>query len=128
VLKINTLYTLILLFLLLTSLVAGIWVIYNLDPNVSVNNVFWFFLSSGVFVSTSIALLLYVFRQRFGVRELAHTHFTVSLRQGFLIGLCYIISLFLQSKGLFTWLNSIYLMVALIFLESFFIYNQRRSQ
>jgi hypothetical protein len=128
VLKINSFYTIILLAFLLASLIGGIWVVYNLDPQAGLGNVALFFAASAVFVISAVALVLYYFRQRFGTRELVHRHFLVSVRQGFLVGLCYATALYLQSKGLFSWVNAGLLAAALVFLESYFIYSERRRR
>lgn len=103
------------------------WLVYSLDPNEKLTNIVLFYFSSGLFALFTFAFLLYSFRQRFGVREMAKRHFLVSLRQGALIAICFITGLILQAHGLFTWVNSLFLVGALLFLEIFFIYNSRKA-
>lgn len=126
-LKINTFYSYLLLLLAITSLAGGVGVIYKLEPS-NINNVIAFYSTTGLFVFSATAYFLYFFRQRFGVRELAQTHFIVSLRQGIWLAIFYVLSLILQYFELFTWLNTVFLMIALTCLESYFIYRERKSR
>ena len=73
------------------------------------------------------AVIGFFLRRRFGVRELAALHFTVSVRQAALIAVTAVASLVLQSFRLFSWINMGLLLLALIFLEFFFITNQKNS-
>ncbi|MBX4187688.1 MAG: hypothetical protein KW793_00965 [Candidatus Doudnabacteria bacterium] len=126
-LKINSFYNFILLTISLLSTVLSVWIVYSLDPYQKLSNVFLFFLATGILVTSVVALVLYYFRQKFGVRELVHKHFAVSIRQGTLVGLAYVVGMLLQSKDLFTWLNSLFLVLALAFLEGYFIYSEKKS-
>jgi hypothetical protein len=125
--KINQLFTICLSTVAVLSLIASVWIVYQLDPFQSVDNILYFYFASGLLVLSLTALILYSFRQRFGVREFAQRHLKLSLRQGLWIAMFYVIALFLQSKDLYTWLNSIFLFAALTFLETYFIYNERKS-
>lgn len=124
--KINKIYSLILGVLAVLAIIASILVITKLDPYEKTLNIILFYASTGIFVISSSAFILYFFRQRFGVRELAQQHFYVSIRQGIWIGLLYGAGVFLQSQGLFTWLTSVFLVAALTFLEGYFLYKERQ--
>ena len=94
----------------------------------NITNVVIFYACSGTFTLTLTALILFFFRQRFGIREMVWRHLMVSVRQGFWVAAMLIIALILQSYNLFSWLNSIFLVFALTFLEIYFLYNERRTQ
>jgi hypothetical protein len=126
--KLHTLFTITLLSLAIASGIATTWVIYRLDPSASARNIIAFYVTSCLFVLGTCALTMFFFRERYGMRELVKRHFYVSLRQGAWMALLYGSSMFLQSKGLFTWLNSAFLVIALTFLESYFIYNERKPE
>jgi hypothetical protein len=111
----------------IVSLIASVWVVYSLDPGANAGNVAMFYGASGLFVLSSVALVMLFFRQRFGVREMVRYHLKISLRQAFWVSLLYVAALVLQSQELFTWLNSAFLVIALTFLEVYFLYNERKS-
>jgi hypothetical protein len=127
-LKPSFFYLSILGFVTLASLGASIWAINALDPEESVANVAIFYASSGMFVLAASAMALFSIRQRFGVREMVQKHFKVSLRQGTWGAVLYIAAMVLQANGLLTWLNSAFLLIALTFLETYFLYNDRKNE
>lgn len=125
--KLNSFYYWLLGLIAILSLIASVWVVYNLDPESKTGNVAIFYGCSGLFVISTVTLILFFFRQRFGVREMVQRHFKISLRQAAWVGLLYTAALILQSQGLFTWLNSAFLVIALTFLEVYFLYSEQKQ-
>jgi hypothetical protein len=125
--KPNSFYSWVLGLLAIVSLIASVWVVYKLDPLANSGSVAIFYCCSGIFILSISALILFFFRQRFGTREMVKQHLKTSLRQGFWVALLYLAALILQSQGLFSWLNSAFLVIALTFLEVYFLYNERKS-
>ena len=111
------------MFFTLASAVGLFLIIRNLDPYASSFNLI--FLYADIFIlSFGIAELTGFFTRRiFGVRELAHKHLVVSLRQAVWLGLLVMLSLVLLGFGLFNWWNAILLVFCLIFLESYFLFK-----
>lgn len=127
-LKLNTFYSWILSVIVIGSLIASIFVVYKIDPTENVQSIIYFYLATGTFLLSSSSLVLFFLRQKFGTKEMVKSHIQASLRQGFWITLLYATAMFLQSKGLFTWLNAVFLVFALTFLESYYLYNERKTR
>ena len=83
-----------------------------------------FYLILGLAVLGTITILGFWLRRLFYQKELAFEHVMVSFRQAIWISLIVIISLYLQSKQLLNWLNTILLVLGLGLIEFFFLSNQ----
>lgn len=125
--KPSAFYTIILIVLGLTSIIAAVWVIVNLEPSTA-SNLYAFYGSIGATILFVSALTMFSLRQKFGIREMVTSHFWISLRQGFWVAVMVVVALILQSNNLFSWLNTFYLILALTFLETYFLYNERQKQ
>lgn len=125
--RLITFFTIILLAIAFTSLIASAWVLTSLSPETDSKNVIWLYASTGLFVFSLLSWALFAFRQKFGLREFVSQHIFLSLRQGFLITLMFLASMILQEHRLFTWLNAAFLVVALSFLEGYFLYRSKNS-
>jgi hypothetical protein len=71
-------------------------------------------LSFSVFV-----LLGFYLRRMFGQPELLNKYFSIAVRQGIFLALILTASLVLASQGLFSWINAMFLVLAVVFFESF---------
>lgn len=109
------------------SFLGLIAIIYLLDPTQGFTNKLLFYLDFAIFVFLLGSLLGYYLRKKFGQRELQLRHFRVSIRQAVWFSVLITTSLFLISNDLFSLTNTILLLLALIFLESFFVSRQNRS-
>ncbi|MGE5297911.1 MAG: hypothetical protein ACM3KM_01990 [Acidobacteriaceae bacterium] len=114
---------------LLSALSLGflIWMVAKSDPNENP----WLNLSIfyAAVLCLSIGLLTiagFFVRQKLGVREFAAVHLKTAARQSALAGILIVCSLILQSFRLFSWLNSLILLLALISLEFYFLFNERK--
>lgn len=104
------------------SLISLVLVIRYLDPYGARFNVVLFYLDLLVLIMSTAALAGFQLRQMFGQRERAENYFFVSLRQAVWFSVIIAGSLILQSSGLFNLLNAAILVLAFIFLESYFLY------
>jgi hypothetical protein len=86
-----------------------------------------FYVSTFGAVTALAALGGFLARRKFGAREFLTSQLKTSIRQGILIGILFSASLILQSFRLFSWTNSIILLVALISLEFYFLSNERKT-
>lgn len=126
--KLYTAYTVTLSALATGTAAASAWVILNTDPAQGPGTLALFYASTGGFVLAAAALAMYLIRAKLGLRERIKRHFYVSLRQGLWVAVLFAASMYLQSAQLFSWMSSGLLVVALIFLESYFLNNERESQ
>jgi hypothetical protein len=111
----------------LLSFLGLVAIIYFLDPTVGTMHKLLFYLDFGVFTFMLFILIGYSIRKKFGQRELQIIHFRTSLRQALWFSLLITVSLFLFSNNLFSIVNTILLIIVLIFLESFFISRQEKQ-
>jgi len=126
--KLHTVYTVSLAALAALSGIASAWVTYNTEPAQGLGSLTAFYASTGLFTLSLVALAGYLVRARFGIREKVKRHFYVSLRQGAWVGLLFVASMYLESVQLFSWASSGLLVVALTFLESYYLNNERKPQ
>lgn len=110
------------------SLAGLILILYFLDPGAGALNRFLFYADFAVFAFMLSTLAGFSLRKRLGQREFVTRHFTVSVRQAFWFTTLITFSLFLLSNDLLSWLNTSLLVVALVFLESFFLSRQKSNQ
>ncbi|HYE22228.1 MAG TPA: hypothetical protein VD998_01415 [Verrucomicrobiae bacterium] len=113
--------------LLVLSLAGLTYTILKLSPdqNGTVNIAIFYTL---IFLISfcSATLIGFLLRRRFGVREFLTQHLRISIRQGLWLAILITCSFLLQSLRLFSWTNSLLLAGALIFLESFFLANDKK--
>lgn len=115
-----------------TLLCWGVWgyVLYTIDP--SATN--WigfglFYATLFLALSGSFAILGFLFRFVVLKRELVFHSVKTAFRQSFLFSFLILAVLFLQAKGLLTWLNLFFLAGALVLLEFFWLsYNQGKAK
>ncbi len=118
-------YIALLIGLLIFSIAAFIFIVTVLDPTGSKSAILTFYLNLFILTLSSSALLAYYLRQSFGQRELSYRHLVISFRQGLWFSLLIVVSMNLQVYGLFSALNAMFLTIALIFLEAYFVYNKK---
>lgn len=103
-------------------------VVTYLNPDIAGTLGFLFFYLS-LFLSVTGTLTILGFGWRY-VRhrdEVLFRHVSISFRQGALLGLMVVASLFLESKSLLTWWNLGLLIVGLTLLEFFWLSARRSS-
>jgi hypothetical protein len=107
-----------------------IWgfVIYFVDPTVAgIMGFIFFYLSLFLSLVGTLSVLGLLLRKKFGKEEFIFKTVTISFRQAILLGLMIIGALILKSQKLLTWWNIIFLILALIIMEFFFIsYSKKR--
>lgn len=103
-------------------------ILYILDPESSALNRFLFYTDFAILSYMVACLAGFYLRQRWGQREFRTKHFAVSARQAVWFMILLTASLYLLSHDLFSLVNSILLVLALIFLESFFIARQKNIE
>jgi hypothetical protein len=127
-LKKYQIYAALLIVLLLGSAAAMIYILNKLDPTVNAPvSLGSFYLIAFLFVFSAMALLSFWIRRRFGTSELVVLHFRQSLRQGALTAILATCALILQSLRLFSLTNLGLIIAALLFLEFYFITNERKN-
>lgn len=107
-----------------------IWgfVLYSVDPTTAgiLGFVFFYFSLFLALVGT-LSVLGLLLRRKFGKGEFIFKTVTISFRQSILLGLMIIGALILKSQKLLTWWNIIFLVLALVVMEFFFIaYSKKR--
>jgi len=112
------------LMVLATSVCWGIWIFVVLTINPDITN--WigfvlFYVSLFLAIVGASAIVGFVIRFVTLKQELAFYLVKESFRQSFLFSSLIVISLFLLSRGLFTWLNLFFLMASLSILEYFLL-------
>lgn len=120
-------YSVFLVLITLFSALGLILIIRYLDPYQSAFNIVIFYLSLLALVLSFTALAGFQVRQVLGQREHAGKDLRLSLRQAVWLSILIAGSLMLQSFGLFNFLNAIILILAFIFLESYFLYSNQND-
>lgn len=106
----------------LISFAAWIYVLFNIDPTqTSILGVVFFYTSLGLTLIGFFSLIGFGARKRFMKQELDFRHVYVSFRQAIFISGILIVVLLLQSHNLFSWLNVIFLIIALTALDFFIV-------
>ncbi|MFA5413817.1 MAG: hypothetical protein WC348_04785 [Patescibacteria group bacterium] len=107
-----------------------IWVsvLYLIDPTQAGFLGFTFFyLSLFLSIVGTMSVLGLILRMKLGKEELVFKTVTTSFRQATLLGLLVIGGLILKSQRILTWWNILFLLLALIVIEFFFIsYAKKR--
>ena len=108
--------------LLLASSLAVL--IYRFEPgqNWFIPVIFYVIFLSLAFVLTTF--LGFLTRRFFGKREYLNSQLKISARQGLWLGLLVTLLLFLKAMDLFNIISVLLLLTALIFLESYFLYER----
>lgn len=119
-------YILVLWFLLTVTLGALILVIIRLDPTNGKFNLVVFYLDFAILIYCASCLVGYYLRKSIGQREYLNQYLKTSLRQSLWFSSLATISLLLKAFSLFTTLNVSLFLIALIFLESFFLVKTQR--
>ena len=115
-------------FLALSAIIVLLLIIFKLDPTTNRLNRLAFFIDFAVFVYALTALMGFYSRKSIGQREYLRHYLKISLRQGLWFSVLISVSLLLKSMKLFTVLNMSFLIIALVFLESFFLAKSQRNQ
>ena len=107
-----------------------IWafVLYLIDPTgAGFLGFVFFYLSLFLSLVGTLAVLGLLLRMKFGNEELVFKTVTTSFRQAILLGLLTIGGLILKSQRILTWWNIIFLVLALVVMEFFFMsYGKKR--
>jgi len=109
---------------------AWIYILFNIDPETS-NYLGFVLFYATLFLSLSgtFAILGLVLRFVALKRKLVFHFVGTAFRQSFLFSFLILAILFLQARGLLTWLNLIFLAGALVLLEFFWLsYNQGKAK
>ena len=117
----------ILALVFLASSAGLLWVVNNLDPKAAKTNPVIFFVTSFLVVYSLTFFIGFNIRQRFGLREHVSSYFKVSARQAIWYGLTAVSILVMQSYRMLNLTNSVMLAAAIICLELFFIFNDRKT-
>jgi hypothetical protein len=110
-----------------TILAFGGWiyVLFTIDPlQVNALGFVFFYFSLVLSLIGFFSLLGFGVRKIFMKKELDFRNVYVSFRQSVFISLIFVVVLLLQGQRLFTWLNVIFLIVALVALD-FFILSKK---
>ncbi len=100
------------------SWAAWIIVILKLDPYESTGVALGLFFVSLFFALIgTFTLLGFGLRRWVGKQEVYYHHLTVSLRQGFLLSFCTVLSIALLMLGLLTWWNGLLLVTVAVLIE-----------
>lgn len=107
----------------ITGVVSGLGLmltVFLLSPANSLSQIL-FYLLLFLFCFSFFTLAGVYIRKWTGQRELLNQYFGIAARQGLWFAIIVGISLLLLAHKLFTWLNAAYLILALVFLESYLI-------
>lgn len=123
------LYIILYAVLAIAALIALAYVVVKVNPEThKIQSLGLFYPALFLFSSSTSALAMFGLRRKFGVREFLTQHFVVSTRQGIWIGLLVCLSFLLQSQRLLSWINTLLLVAALVFLEFFFLTNDLKKE
>ena len=118
------------LYLILLSIAAVgfgigfVLVLTLLNPTHLLNLVLFYLILAGF--SFSVFTLVGVnLRKMLGLREMVNQYLGTSMRQGIWLTIILIVSLILLSHNLFTWLNAGFLILAIVFFESYLATKNR---
>jgi hypothetical protein len=114
------LYSIILITFSLILLIALLWLINKTAP-AGLGNIFLFYLIFGSFVFCVSTLLGLYLRRAWGQREFLNQYFATAMRQGLWFTILLTVSLILARRNLFSWLNAGFLVLTLVFLESYLL-------
>jgi hypothetical protein len=107
--------------------VIWVLVLYLIDPTATgILGFTFFYLSLFLAMTSSLSVLGLLFRIKFSKEEVIFKIVTISFRQAMMLSFLVIGSLFLKSKNLLTWWNIVFLILALIILEFFFISYKKK--
>ena len=112
------------LIIVFAASVTGLGIILNrLDPTSSPWNVALFYTVLGIMIFSFTFCIGFYSRRVFGIREHFRKHFIESVRQSVWFSILIVVALVLLSWGYFNWLNATFLVLALVFLESYFLFK-----
>lgn len=117
-------YTAVLYAALIASILLLALIVSQLDPTSSLFAQFLFYTDLFVFVLSLSTLFSFYLRKMIGQPEQVNNYLKTAFRQGIWFGILIVVSMILQSFGLFSLLNAVFLVIALVFLESYFLYNR----
>lgn len=101
---------------------AWLYVLFSIDPSQTNTLGFaFFYFSLGLSMIGFFSLLGFGVRKMLMKKELDFRNVYVSFRQSIFISLIFIVALLLQGQRLFTWLNVLFLIIALVALDFFII-------
>jgi hypothetical protein len=121
--KITTIANLGLILLLISSVIGLVLIINHVDPQAKTINPIILYADILVLIFSLTYLLGFLTRRMFGARERVLLHMQVAMRQSLWFGILIVASFLLLSQGLFSWLNASFLVLCLIFLESYFLFR-----
>jgi hypothetical protein len=117
-------YTAVLYAALAASVLLLVLIVSQLDPTGSTFSLILFYFDLFIFVLSLSTLLSFHMRKLIGQPEQINNYLKTGFRQGIWFAMLIVVSMILQSFGLFSLFNAIFLVVALVFLESYFLYNK----
>lgn len=107
---------------------AFVYVVNTINPEITNFLGFLFFYSSlFLAVSGTASVLGFVLRFWLLKQKLAFYSVKTAFRQSFLFGLLIILALILLANNLFTWINIVFLVIILFFIEFFFISYKKNN-
>ena len=121
----HKLYSILLIVASLAFLGGLVVLINSFGPDRLGNILLFYFLLSGLTFCLATLVGFYV-RKVFGQREMLNHYFRIAARQAGWFILLLAISLFLLSRGWFSWINATLLILTLVFLESYLITKSQK--
>ncbi len=117
--------------MILTTLICWasfVYVLNTINPEITNFLGFLFFYASlFLAVSGTASVLGFVIRFWFLKQKLAFYSVKTAFRQSFIFGLLIVLSLIFLANNLFTWINIIFLIIILFFIEFFFISYKKNN-
>ena len=108
-----------------------IWVsvLYLIDPTTAgILGFIFFYLSFFLALAGTLSVLGLLLRMKFGKEEAVFKTVTTSFRQATMLGLLVVGALFLKSKDILTWWNTLFLVMAIVVSELFFVSYHKTKQ
>lgn len=105
----------------IVAIIGFMLIVWRLDPTANLANIILFYTDVTVLTLSLGTLAGFYLRKFLGQREFAFSHLKISVRQSLWFAIVVVVSLILQRHNLFSYLNSILLVLSLVFLESYFL-------
>ncbi len=122
-------FLLYMLFATVLSWIGFLVVVFLVNPyEIGILSLIVFYLVLALAIIGTFTILGFLWRRLFSKEELAFYHVIVSFRQALWLALVLNINLYLQSLGLFSWLNAILIILVLALIEFFCLNYQTENK
>lgn len=108
------------------SVIALLWLINSAAPD-RAGNIMLFYALAAILMFCLATLAGFYIRRLFGQYEFSNRYYLQASRQGIWFSLLLTVSLFLLSNNLFSWMNAGFLVLTLVFLESYLITKKQQN-